>query len=82
MNIDISISLEMLRLSRADAKAYNVAIPRGLVALQTGRDQWFVQGKNDRGDYVSGSNGFEARANYIALLIKRAHPQLESEAGQ
>jgi hypothetical protein len=78
-SIDIAFSLELLRQARRDAKAYGVAIPRNLVALESARDQWFVQGKHDAGDYVSASNAFEARANYISKLIDRAHPHL---AGQ
>jgi hypothetical protein len=77
MNMNTRFCCELLRLARQDAKAYNVTIPRGLVALQSSRDQWFVQGKDDPGDYVSGGNAYEARANYISLLIHRQHPQLE-----
>lgn len=77
MDINIGFSLELLRGARRDAKAYNVEIPRGLVALQAMRDQWFVQGKDDAGEYVSGDNAYEARANYIIRKIDQAHPQLE-----
>lgn len=78
-DINIAFSLELLRSARRDAKAYGVKLPAGLVALQSGRDQWFVQGKDDRGMYVSGDNAFEARANYISRKIEEAHPQLTEE---
>lgn len=77
MNTNTTFSLELLRLARIDAKAYNVTIPKRLVALQSSRNQWFVQGIDDRGEYVSASDAYEARANYISLLIRRQHPQLE-----
>ena len=77
MNTNSQFCCELLRLARRDAKAYNVIIPRGLRALQSTRNQWFVQGTEDRGEYVSGDNAYEARANYINLLIRRQHPQLE-----
>jgi hypothetical protein len=77
MNANTQLCCELLRLARRDARAYNVTIPRRLVALQSSRNQWFVQGIDDRGDYVDGDNAYEARANYINLLIRRQHPQLE-----
>ena len=77
MNVNTQFCCELLRLARRDAKAYNVTVPRNLIALQSTRTQWFVQGKDDRGDYVSGDNAFHARANYIYLLIRRQHPHLE-----
>lgn len=80
MTIDVAFSLELLRLARQDAKAYGVKIPAGLVALRSGsRDQWFVQGKADAGEYVDGSNAFEARAKYILTKLYEAHPQLLDE---
>ena len=79
-NIDVEFSRELLRLTRRDARAFAVRIPKNLAALQASRDQWFVQGKDDAGEYVDGCNAYEARANYIALLIVRAHPQLADEA--
>jgi hypothetical protein len=78
MNINTEFCLELLRLARRDAKAYNVTLPRGLVALQSGRDQWFVQGAGgDPGRYVKGDNAFEARANYILAAIRDKHPQYD-----
>jgi hypothetical protein len=81
MNTNTRFCCQLLRLARQDAKAYDVTVPRSLVALQSSRSQWFVQGKyrvgENEGEYVSGDNAYEARANYIWLLIHRQHPQLE-----
>lgn len=80
MDINLVFSLELLRSARRDAKAYGVKLASGLVALQSGRDQWFVQGNGgDAGEYVSGSNAYEARANYISRKIDQANPQLKDE---
>lgn len=76
MNDSRSFSLHLLALARIDAKAYNVAIPKRLVALRSSRRQFFVQGVDDAGDYVDAGDAYEARANYIQRLVEKANPQL------
>lgn len=77
-DINVEFCREVLRLARRDAKAYNVSIPRGLVALKSTRNQWFVQGDGgDRGRNVQGDNAYEARANYIFAAIREKHPQYD-----
>lgn len=71
-DVNIAFSCELLRQARLDAARLNVTIPKGLVALQSSTNQWFVQGKGDSGMYVSASNAYEARAEYISRLINKA----------
>lgn len=78
-DVNLEFCRELLRQARRDAKAYAVKIPRNLVALRSATGQWFVQGKGDAGLYVGGDNAYHARANYIEIRIREAHPQLESE---
>ena len=82
-DINTDFCRELLRLARRDAKAFNVKIPRGLVALKSTRDQYFVQGRDgDEGLYVSADNGFGARAEYISQRIREAHPQYGQEESE
>jgi hypothetical protein len=68
---------ELLNLARIDAEAYNVQVPKRLVALRSSPREFFVQGTNDNGGYVTASDKYEARAEYINFLVRRTHPQLD-----
>lgn len=79
MSYNTDFSRELLRLARQDAKSFGVRIPRGLTALDSGGDQWFVQGHDDPGAYVKADNAFHARAQRISAIVNAAHPQLDDE---
>lgn len=79
MSYNTDFSRELLRLARQDAKAFGVKIPRGLTALHSSGNQWFVQGHDDPGDYVRADNAFHARAQRVWAIIYAIHPQLAEE---
>jgi hypothetical protein len=56
--------------ARKTAKEMNTRLPKGLVALHSSGDTWFVQGHKDKGRYVTADCAYHAKAKAIQDISK------------
>lgn len=61
----------LLTQARAEAKQQGVTVPRNITALKSTDRVFFVEADGVPGEFIRGDCGFEARANYINILIER-----------
>lgn len=58
-----------LTLARQEAAKQNVTLPKRITALQSTKDQWFVESDSMEGVYIKADCAWDARASFINKLI-------------
>lgn len=69
---DHSFCRALLSLARETAKEHGVELPKGLTALKSSRDLYFIESRKDNPrEFVKGDCCYSAKAEFIGQLIER-----------